>query len=199
MASVVKDKEAKSQDDDREGSDDREKSLEYRRPGAETPAPSKGDADAGFFHIYKPGQGYWPRMGTAGGALLIAALCVNFMYRELPAWIRPLFDNSAAITDVVAKNNAGVYATAMASRVTLAICAAFLGAFALLVYWLMNKPSNADFLIATDSEMKKVNWTSKKELWGSTKIVIIFMFLIATMLFSFDIIFGYLFYFIRVL
>ena len=47
--------------------------------------------------------------------------------------------------------------------------------------------------------MKKVNWTSKKELWGSTKIVIIFMFLIAIMLFAFDIIFGYLFHFMGVL
>ena len=47
----------------------------------------------------------------------------------------------------------------------------------------MNKPSNVDFLIATDSEMKKVNWTSRKELIGSTKVVIIFMFLIALFLF----------------
>jgi preprotein translocase SecE subunit len=195
MASVVKDEEAKSQDDDRETSDEREKSIEHRRQ-AET---SKVDGEQGFFHIYKPGQGYWTRMGTAGGALLIAALCLNFMYRELPAWIRPFFDNSDKITDVAAKSAAGVYASMMAGRVTLAICGVFLAGFALLVYWLMNKPSNADFLIATDSEMKKVNWTSKKELWGSTKIVIIFMFLIATMLFSFDIIFGYIFYFIGVL
>ena len=43
----------------------------------------------------------------------------------------------------------------------------------------MNKPTNVDFLIATDSEMKKVNWTSRKELIGSTKVVIVFMFLIA--------------------
>jgi preprotein translocase subunit SecE len=63
----------------------------------------------------------------------------------------------------------------------------------------MNKPANADFLIATDSEMKKVNWTSRKELIGSTKVVIVFMFLIAMLLFLFDIIFGYLFYFMGVL
>jgi preprotein translocase subunit SecE len=64
---------------------------------------------------------------------------------------------------------------------------------------MMNKPNNADFLIATDSEMKKVNWTSRRELFGSTKVVIIFMFLIAFLLFAFDIIFGYLFYFLDVL
>src|SRR3712207_7866772 len=47
------------------------------------------------------------------------------------------------------------------------------------VLHLMNKPANVDFLIATDSEMKKVNWTSRRELIGSTKVVIVFMFLIA--------------------
>ena len=47
--------------------------------------------------------------------------------------------------------------------------------------------------------MKKVNWTSRRELIGSTKVVIIFMFLIAFLLFAFDIVFGYLFYFLNVL
>jgi len=83
--------------------------------------------------------------------------------------------------------------------IALYIITAFLAGFALLAFWLMNKPANADFLIATDSEMKKVNWTSRKELIGSTKVVIFFMFLIAILLFGFDIFFGYLFYFMGVL
>ena len=40
--------------------------------------------------------------------------------------------------------------------------------------------------------MKKVNWTTRKELIGSTKVVILFMFFIALLLFVFDMIFGYL-------
>ena len=63
----------------------------------------------------------------------------------------------------------------------------------------MNKASSVDFLIATDSEMKKVNWTSRKELIGSTKVVVIFMFLIAFLLFGIDIFFSYFFYFVGVL
>jgi preprotein translocase SecE subunit len=59
----------------------------------------------------------------------------------------------------------------------------FVVGFAALAWWLMNKQDNVDFLIATDSEMKKVNWTSRKELIGSTKVVIVFMFLIAMFLF----------------
>ena len=94
--------------------------------------------------------------------------------------------------------SAGV-AQSRTKTVTIYSIAAFLVLYGLVVFWVMNKPTNADFLIATDSEMKKVNWTSKAELWGSTKIVILFMFLIAAMLFSFDIIFGYFFYFIKVL
>jgi preprotein translocase SecE subunit len=47
--------------------------------------------------------------------------------------------------------------------------------------------------------MKKVNWTSKKELIGSTKVVIIFMLLIAFLLFGFDVVFGYFFHLIGVL
>jgi preprotein translocase SecE subunit len=64
----------------------------------------------------------------------------------------------------------------------------------LLGFWVMNKPTNVDFLIATDSEMKKVNWTSRKDLIGSTKIVIIFMFSVAIFLFVADILFTYLFF-----
>src|SRR3712207_9446120 len=67
------------------------------------------------------------------------------------------------------------------------------------VLHLMNKPANVDFLIATDSEMKKVNWTSRRELIGSTKVVIVFMFLIAAFLFVIDVVFSYFFYMIDVL
>jgi len=63
----------------------------------------------------------------------------------------------------------------------------------------MNKPKNVDFLIATDSEMKKVNWTTRKELIGSTQIVILFMFLIAMFLFAFDVVFQYLFWLLNIL
>jgi preprotein translocase SecE subunit len=47
--------------------------------------------------------------------------------------------------------------------------------------------------------MKKVNWTSRKDLIGSTKVVIFFMFLISAVLFAIDIVFGFFFYWISVL
>jgi preprotein translocase subunit SecE len=136
----------------------------------------------GFFRIYKKGQGYWTRMGTAAAAALIGALTANFLYHHLPVWLGGM----------------GV-PQGQTKSIAIYIITALLAGYALLVFWLMNKPTNADFLIATDSEMKKVNWTSRRELIGSTKVVIVFMFLIAFLLFTFDVIFGYMFYLIGVL
>jgi preprotein translocase subunit SecE len=145
--------------------------------------PSRRASDGpGFFHVYKPGQGYWTRMGTAGAALLIALLTAHFLYVQMPRWLTKMGVSEGA-----------------AKPTTIYIIAGLLIAFGAFVWYMMNKPTNADFLIATDSEMKKVNWTSRKELIGSTKVVIIFMFLIAFLLFAFDIVFGYLFYFLDVL
>ena len=180
MASATSDKEKEMATDlIAPGADEGD---EPKRPQHQPPPSSSTDEGGGFFHIYKKGQGYWTRMGTVAGAALIAVLTISFLYQHLADWIAAF----------------GVQHD-RAVHFALAGIGAFILGFALLVFWLMNKPTNADFLIATDSEMKKVNWTSRKELWGSTKIVIIFMFLIASLLFSFDIIFGYLFYFLGVL
>ena len=159
------------------GADEGGGDEEPRRP---QPGPSQqqGTGGGGFFHLYKSGQGYWTRMGTAAGAALVGLLFASFIYTDI-----------AARVDYLSKHR----------DVALYIAAAFLLVYGLLVWWYLNKPSTADFLIATDSEMKKVNWTSRKELIGSTKIVILFMFLIAFLLFAIDIVFGYVFHWIKVL
>lgn len=136
---------------------------------------------AGFFTIYKSGQGYWTRMGTAATAAVLAIFACFFLAEHLPTWV-PLGADKQPRTWLIA-----------------GIIAAFVAVYGALVWWLTNKPTNVDFLIATDSEMKKVNWTSRKELIGSTKVVIVFMFLIATFLFVVDIVFGYFFYFLNVM
>jgi preprotein translocase SecE subunit len=85
------------------------------------------------------------------------------------------------------------------SMLFLGISVAFLIGFAFFVYWVTNKPQNADFLIATDSEMKKVNWTTKGELVGSTRVVVIFLIFIAVFLFIVDYAFASFFHLIKVL
>ncbi len=44
-------------------------------------------------------------------------------------------------------------------------------------------------MIATEGEMKKVSWSSKREIIGSTKVVILFTLLMAVFLFVVDLVF----------
>jgi len=164
-----REEESRAKDREREEDDDRDETpLARSRPVPVT-------VGGGFFHLYKPGQGYWTRMSTAGAAILILALVARFLYQN----IRVHTDASVGLASgIVAILTAGA---------------------ALLAWHYFNKPTVVDFFIATESEMKKVNWTSRRELIGSTKIVIIFMFLIAVMLFLFDLFFGYFFQLIGVL
>ena len=140
----------------------------------------RADRRAGFFSIYKKGQGYWTRMGTAIGAAVLGALITWQIARYVPAFI--------SRTDPGRGNRIGMIAATV-----------FAVVYAFIAWRLMNKPANVDFLIATDSEMKKVNWTSKRELIGSTKVVILFMFMIALLLFVIDLVFSMLFWLMGVL
>src|SRR5215212_10096528 len=50
--------------------------------GAGTSAPPTATG-GGFFSLYKPGQGYWTRMGTAAAGALLIALLARFIYISL--------------------------------------------------------------------------------------------------------------------
>jgi len=65
---------------------------------------------------------------------------------------------------------------------------------AIFLFWyigLARRP--VEFLIATDGEMKKVNWTTYREVKGSTIVVIVATFLIAGILFLVDMGFSWVF------
>ena len=153
--------------------------VNYR--SAEPKPPSRG---GGFFTIYKKGQGYWTRMGTALGAAIISVLCAEFIYTQL------------RYTPIRIEGGNPVY---IPVQYCIGAFCAVLGLLLFFAWRMMNKPSNVDFLIATDSEMKKVNWTTRKELIGSTKVVIFFVILISLILFLLDLVFGYFFQMIKVL
>ena len=93
----------------------------------------------------------------------------------------------------------GAAANAISERTAIIIAGVFVIVASLFAFYAQNRPKNVTFLVDTDSEMKKVNWTTKQELIGSTKVVIGFMFILSMMLFLVDIFFGYLFYFLGVL
>ena len=109
------------------------------------------------FGIYKRGQGKYTRLCSGFGAAIIAGLGCWRLYEKLQA------------TDL------GLWVETMVP--------AGLGAmFALLIFWLANKPSVADFMIAAEGEMKKVSWSSKQEIAVSTFIVIVVVFIMAALL-----------------
>src|SRR5947207_2325257 len=93
MAVVTKGNNGKDPmaDDDRDrAEDDKEEARkrerdEEREDAARGAAPSGPVIGGGFFHLYKPGQGYWTRMGTAGGAALLITLLAHFVYISLSA------------------------------------------------------------------------------------------------------------------
>jgi preprotein translocase SecE subunit len=70
----------------------------------------------------------------------------------------------------------------------------------LLGFWLIGvKPASSEFLIATDGEMKKVNWSTRKDIIGSTQVVIMWCVLLALGLFLVDTVFAKFFQMINVL
>jgi preprotein translocase SecE subunit len=175
MASVTNNEKTMASDE----SDEIEKQGSGDEPDNRSPAPrAVGGGGGGFFTIHKKGQGYWTRLGTAMGAAIIVLFFAHFLYAVVPGWVPLLQSNS---------------------NLKIGITAGFLALTTLACWWLMNKSSHVDFLIATDTEMKKVNWTSKAELIGSTKVVIGFMFLIAVVLFILDMYFTRFFYLLGVL
>jgi preprotein translocase SecE subunit len=71
---------------------------------------------------------------------------------------------------------------------------------AVLVYALVGvRKRTVDFLVATDGEMKKVNWSSKRDVYRSTIVVIVASVLIAGGLFVVDLAFSRFFTVIGVL
>ena len=60
-------------------------------------------------------------------------------------------------------------------------------------YRVVNLPAFADFLIAVEAEINKVSWPSWSELWRSTLVVIVVIFLIGLLLAAFDSVWIWLF------
>jgi len=115
------------------------------------------------FSIYKHGQGKYTRIGTVAGAAVIGALGCYQLYVQL----EPI--------DWGLSRKAGLWIATM-------VPAGLFGLLGLLMVWLMNKPSLADFLIASEGEMKKVSWSSRQEIAVSTFVVIVVVIVLAVVL-----------------
>lgn len=141
--------------------------TEPRRPTTPpAPAPAGGP---GPFHVVKSGQGKHVRWATALGIGLLSFGCAVFSWEI----VKRFTDNLTLL------------------RVTPA---AVLVVLAYLIFRFVGQHGGiVDFMIATEGEMKKVNWSSRKEVWGATRIVIVTLFALAFILAFVDIVFIFFF------
>jgi preprotein translocase subunit SecE len=61
-----------------------------------------------------------------------------------------------------------------------------------IAFRIVNIPSFADFLISVEAEMNKVSWPGRTELWRASMVVIVVIFLLAGILFAYDLILKYI-------
>ncbi|MGL4594497.1 MAG: preprotein translocase subunit SecE [Thermoguttaceae bacterium] len=67
-----------------------------------------------------------------------------------------------------------------------AIACVIIAAGSWFAFRLVNWPSFADFLVSVESEMVKVSWPSKAELYSSTLVVLVMFVLLSAMIYMFD-------------
>ncbi len=130
------------------------------------------------FGIYKQGQGYWTRVMTAVGAGVLGLAGANWAFQQLS----------------VVKTSFQVEYLQAGAAAAVALLSA------LAIYYLVGvKHKTVDFLVATEGEMQKVNWSSKREVLGSTWVVIGVSVIISVVLGVTDLLFSWFFILIRVL
>ena len=128
--------------------------------------------------IYKKGQGYYTRVYTAIGYALLVLWGAYWLVQELKGL------------------NVGV----SAQYIQAGVAVAFIAVFSYIGYLFIGKRKRSvDFLVATEGEMKKVNWSTRREIAGSTFVVICLAAGIAGFCKVFDLIFYWFFSTIHVL
>ena len=128
----------------------------------------------GFFSIYKPGQGKYVRWGTVASVVLVGGGGVYWLLEKTP---------------LVSTDNIGLKVGVTAGWALMTV---------LIAFFVVNKPNLAEFMIMTESEMRKVTWPSRRELVSSTKIVILLTALMGLILWIFDFGFHLFFGWIRI-
>jgi preprotein translocase SecE subunit len=156
------------------------------------------DEQGWFYAIpFKPNQGFKVRRGTVIG-LLALGLCgiITFVthgafgsgargdndwYWEIPFTKTAGQDASGVSTDLERH-------LPLLSKIHVTV-PLIMGVLMLWFSWrVVNWPVFADFLIATEAEINKVSWTTRKRLVQDTIVVLVTVFLLTTYLFVIDIV-----------
>ena len=129
--------------------------------------------------IYKAGQGYWVRLMSAYGLGAVVALELVWLWKEMQGVT--LFGFEPTYVRVVV-------------MLITALVFAWFG-------WMIigTRRKSVEFLIATEGEMRKVNWSSRREVELSTRAVIGLTIIIAVYCWAFDVGFASIFRWMTVL
>ena len=129
--------------------------------------------------IYKDGQGYWVRLMSAYGLGAVVALGLVWLWKEMQGVT--LFGFEPTYVRVVV-------------MLITALVFAWFG-------WMIigTRRKSVEFLIATEGEMRKVNWSSRREVELSTRAVIGLTIIIAVYCWAFDVGFASIFRWMTVL
>ena len=134
--------------------------------------------------FYKKGQGYYTRLCSAVAAGILTALGCYRLYDKL---------------DAIGASQESWMTPAIKTWLRAGVPALLFLILAWVILKLVNSPRCADFMIATEGEMKKVSWSSRKEIVSSTIVVIITVIIMAILLMVVDVVFSFLLYEIGVL
>jgi preprotein translocase SecE subunit len=159
------------------------------------------------FKPYKRNQGQRVRRLTMLGILILAGCGIYTLlaYRTLETVGYRVPVEVEGRTETRFLNDWVVQIPFMAGPVTLLKDVRFTIPLLLMLaavwfaYRLVNWPAFADFLIATEAEMIKVTWPTRKRLIQDTIVVLLIVFILTVLLFFIDLIWGSILSFIRVL
>lgn len=163
-------------------SDMREDDQGREAPGRDDSRPRPASTPPSGFGLrfYKPGQGFYTRAGTAIGAGVLIVAGAIFLFDELGGWL--------------------VQRNPYRLPIQYGVTTGFMLLMGVIIYWLVGRNRKVnDFFIATEGEMKKVSWSTRKELIRSTKVVIFSVIVLGVFLFLADIMFILFFSTIKVL
>lgn len=140
------------------------------RPQPPAPATVRKPAAGSPFRIYKSGQGVYVRWGSAGAAAVVAIAGVAFLAEQLTRF--------------------GFGSSGLSQTIQTLIPVAVLVSFAYLIFRFVGQHHGVvDFMIATEGEMRKVNWSTRKQIIGHTKVVIFTVLILGLILFVVDVLF----------
>ncbi len=125
---------------------------------------------------YKPDQGHRSRGFTGITLGLLALHGCNSLYNFLSSswWRTPLPGIGRVLGDEFS----------LEPRFLMALILGVLSAYGL--FRMLNHPKVVDFLIETEAELKKVAWASRREVIGSSIVVLITVIILSLYIFGVD-------------